>query len=588
MNTSRHSLSRRILAAIMALATTLGPLTPGAYAATTALTDQPLAAKVAAKPNLIYTLDDSGSMSLRYIPDYVTSTNPVNTPPGYCRHSNGTTNLACGTNFEPSYDDPMFASEFNRLWYNPSINYEPPADGAGNQANLAFPDGACGPGFTTACATTYKLMNSFNTNAWVRVPNDMYLLPPASLPPPVAANTSNLNNKFAVRVFCNTDWPATPYVGPTAAASVWAEVGDVNGENSPPSGTVGADCRINGTYYAAVNGAPETLPASGYNGYNYPWQKSSGVNDPKYFWRNVSTRQIWCNKAAAGWPKTTAGLDLNADGDYLDAGEYPPCPWGCTLGGTPTYGADLVQSCNFVNNTVGAPYTYTVPAPYPPPAVGTCETDPLYQWSWAVGGCVGTIGVECMRCDRNGTITAKNAKCSITQASCGCAGVGCTYTAGLGNAACPDQPNPVVTSCSVGVPTVLACNPVNNATCNSLYGGTTTNQTAPRRAHRRCSTIPTNARRDLPPQPEHRHVRLHAVHVPIRHCSRRWSTTPPAASFPPRYRCRRTTTRRRRSSSATRSTCRGPIPTTCGAVSARGSARPRTTRRRTATSSTAR
>ena len=159
MNTSRHSLPRRAFAAFMALATTLGPLAPGAYAATTTLTDQPLAAKVAAKPNIIYTLDDSGSMQLRYIPDYTSGTNPVNTPPGYCRHTNGVQNQACGVGtatvpfWDPSYDEPMYASEFNRLYYNPNITYEPPVDGAGNQANLAFPNGACGP-FTTACATT--------------------------------------------------------------------------------------------------------------------------------------------------------------------------------------------------------------------------------------------------------------------------------------------------------------------------------------------------------------------------------------------------------------------------------------------------
>ena len=190
MNTKRYSLPRRILAAFTAFAMTLGPLTPGAYAATTTLTDQPLAAKVAAKPNIIYTLDDSGSMALRYIPDYTSGTNPVNTPPGYCRHTNGTTNQACGVGtatvpfWDVSYDEPMYASEFNRLYYNPNINYEPPVDGSGNQANAAFPNGACGPGFTTACATTYRMMTTANTNAWTRLPIDMYLYPPPSWPPP--------------------------------------------------------------------------------------------------------------------------------------------------------------------------------------------------------------------------------------------------------------------------------------------------------------------------------------------------------------------------------------------------------------------
>ena len=69
-------LSRRDPAAFVALTMSFRPMAPGAYAATTTLTDQPIAAKVAAKPNIIYTLDDSGSMALTYIPDYVSEHQP--------------------------------------------------------------------------------------------------------------------------------------------------------------------------------------------------------------------------------------------------------------------------------------------------------------------------------------------------------------------------------------------------------------------------------------------------------------------------------------------------------------------------------
>ena len=449
MNTTRYSLPRRVLAAFTAFAMTLGPLTPGAYAATTTLTDQPLAAKVAAKPNIIYTLDDSGSMQLRYIPDYTSGTNPVNTPPGYCRHTNGTTNQACGVGTATfpsgtsSYAEPMYASEFNRLYYNPNINYEPPVDGSGNQANTAFPNGACGPGFTTSCATTYKMMNSANTLAWVRVPNDMYLLAPASLPPPTTTNTTNLTAKFNARVFCNTDWPAAAYSGPATATSVWTEVGDANGENSPPSGAKGADCRINGTEYAAVNGAPAIAA-----GYNYPWQKSSGADDPKYFWRNGGNRAIYCKTSAPGWPTSCV-----------------PGPQTCA--GTITVTPPVAQTCVFTSNatTTGAPYTYN--------PVG-CETNPLYQWTWAVGGCVGTIGVECLGCSRTGTtiVTGRNGACRLAStltggsgAGCSCAGAGCTLPA------CPNY-DPADT-CSTGwVAGAPICTPRSSANCNMTYGGT--------------------------------------------------------------------------------------------------------------------
>ena len=333
--------------------------------------------------------------------------------------------------------------EFNRLYYNPNINYEPPVDGSGNQANTAFPNGACGPGFTTSCATTYKMMNSANTLAWVRVPNDMYLLAPASLPPPTTTNTTNLTAKFNARVFCNTDWPAAAYSGPATATSVWTEVGDANGENSPPSGTKGADCRINGTEYAAVNGAPAIAA-----GYNYPWQKSSGADDPKYFWRNGGNRAIYCKTSAPGWPTSCV-----------------PGPQTCA--GTITVTPPVAQTCVFTSNatTTGAPYTYN--------PVG-CETNPLYQWTWAVGGCVGTIGVECLGCSRTGTtiVTGRNGACRLAStltggsgAGCSCAGAGCTLPA------CPNY-DPADT-CSTGwVAGAPICTPRSSANCNMTYGGT--------------------------------------------------------------------------------------------------------------------
>lgn len=65
-------LGARLLSALIAWTMTFGPIT-AAYGANTPLADQPIAAKVSAKPNIIYTLDDSGSMQYNFLPDYVTS-----------------------------------------------------------------------------------------------------------------------------------------------------------------------------------------------------------------------------------------------------------------------------------------------------------------------------------------------------------------------------------------------------------------------------------------------------------------------------------------------------------------------------------
>src|SRR5215831_7305957 len=56
---------------VSALATGLlyAPLADYAHAATP-LADIPIASKVSAKPNIVYTMDDSGSMQFGYLPDW--------------------------------------------------------------------------------------------------------------------------------------------------------------------------------------------------------------------------------------------------------------------------------------------------------------------------------------------------------------------------------------------------------------------------------------------------------------------------------------------------------------------------------------
>jgi len=67
----------RILAGILTWALIAGQVMQPVYAVLTNLADSAIAAKVSAKPNIVYTLDDSGSMSLNYVPDYVVSTAPA-------------------------------------------------------------------------------------------------------------------------------------------------------------------------------------------------------------------------------------------------------------------------------------------------------------------------------------------------------------------------------------------------------------------------------------------------------------------------------------------------------------------------------
>jgi type IV pilus assembly protein PilY1 len=95
MNNHRHSPFRRCIAGALSLALAVGPMSGTAYAALTPLADVPIAAKVSAKPNIVYSLDDSGSMDLNYLPDFTVGT--------YRRTSNGRTIGACASGTPPTF-----------------------------------------------------------------------------------------------------------------------------------------------------------------------------------------------------------------------------------------------------------------------------------------------------------------------------------------------------------------------------------------------------------------------------------------------------------------------------------------------------
>ncbi|HUW38555.1 MAG TPA: hypothetical protein VMV91_14620, partial [Rhodocyclaceae bacterium] len=109
----RHNFFRCCL--IVALTALAG----NAQAALTDLSTTPLvnSSNTVVKPNLMYALDDSGSMSWDYIPDYVVNS--------YCKTgSGGTTGCRLG---DPPYND----ADFNGVAYNPAITYEPPVNADG-------------------------------------------------------------------------------------------------------------------------------------------------------------------------------------------------------------------------------------------------------------------------------------------------------------------------------------------------------------------------------------------------------------------------------------------------------------------------
>ena len=215
--------------------------------AATALADVPIAAKVTAKPNIVYTVDDSGSMALNYIPDY-SSLGGV-AASWFCRYSSTRGSYNCpanyNTGFPYSWDPPFWSADWNRMMYNPNVIYLPPlkADGTALTYNIG----------------TVTDINGNQIN-FTKVQSDPFLSP---------ATLVNLTALVQVPLYCNSDWPLDTSIG-------------TNGEYQAGKGQ---DCRINGTKYDAIGVAPGVAAD-----YNYPWQVVAATpNDPAYFFQGQST-----------------------------------------------------------------------------------------------------------------------------------------------------------------------------------------------------------------------------------------------------------------------------------------------------------
>ncbi len=151
----KPNFSARSLFAALAVATAIGAPSVPARAAQTDLSPVPLgtASSTAVLPNLMFILDDSGSMGRYWMPDNVDADN---TCKAHRTNSGGSTNRTnCmvdsnNTNLLPQAADssfrddvrnipmqewpagpPVYAAEFNTIYYNPQITYAPGKDGAG-------------------------------------------------------------------------------------------------------------------------------------------------------------------------------------------------------------------------------------------------------------------------------------------------------------------------------------------------------------------------------------------------------------------------------------------------------------------------
>ena len=150
-----------------------------ASAAQTDLATVPLQTSVTnvVRPNLLFTLDESGSMQSEYIPDYVNDS-------GFCRSGNPGGNPS--TNACDNGDVPYSANAFNGIYYNPLVTYTPPVKWDG---------------------TSFLSQNSANTAGWTKV----YDSPAANDDPFIAyvnntsPSTTNIVSQFREAFFCTNN-----------------------------------------------------------------------------------------------------------------------------------------------------------------------------------------------------------------------------------------------------------------------------------------------------------------------------------------------------------------------------------------------
>ncbi len=245
---------------------------------------------------------------------------------------------------------PVHNAEFNHIYYNPRLTYDPPVRADGS---------------------SYPQMTSANTAGWTQVPADKWW---TGTPGPLV----DLMAPVTVGLWCNSDWsvgnesnPAycrTNGTGPTAPTSSRSSVdGDYNYPWAPPGidptgpVPVGAVTIAKSIAYSKVTATGTLKPA---------W---ATAQDPKYFYENDNT--LWCDKTSSFWPQqgpttpqTCIGsiapvpqVCINRVDQTCNPGTPQTCvgatPDSCTGVQTQTCGPQLPQTCGGATSQTCVPPT---------------------------------------------------------------------------------------------------------------------------------------------------------------------------------------------------------------------------------------
>lgn len=132
-----YRLGRKVVAHGVALTMLVSPiLSTSAYAT---LADSPLYLTSAVEPNIMFVLDDSGSMQWEAMPDDITSFSYLYPRPSGLYGSSDYANHV--PDFDPAniYNRRMRSPHINKVYYNPGVTYSPWVDQSGTSRGNATP-----------------------------------------------------------------------------------------------------------------------------------------------------------------------------------------------------------------------------------------------------------------------------------------------------------------------------------------------------------------------------------------------------------------------------------------------------------------
>ncbi len=200
---------------------------------------------------------------------------------------------------------PVHNSAFNKLYYNPTLTYDPPV----------YADGS-----------SYPQMDAATTSLWKKVPAD----PWASTPVYV-----DLTSQVTVGQWCNSDWTlgTNPATGkPFATDPAFCRTNGALADTDYSYPWVPTGITTTNSPSIALSIAYSKVDASG--NLLAPWTSGDAKKAQNFY---ETDNVIWCNKSSALWPQGGAQLTQTCQGAQTQT---------CGGGTSQTCGGGTAQTCS--------------------------------------------------------------------------------------------------------------------------------------------------------------------------------------------------------------------------------------------------